>query len=72
LQLRSRDWIETGHKFANIEPVNGTKVCDVSEAGEAMVRRAVDAARAAMKRRLGRLNAADQNDIALMRDEVPA
>ena len=41
-------WIETGRTFANINPVTGTIVCDVS-ADEATVAHAVEAARAAMR-----------------------
>jgi acyl-CoA reductase-like NAD-dependent aldehyde dehydrogenase len=28
-------WVETGRAFANINPVNGSEVCDVSEADQA-------------------------------------
>jgi acyl-CoA reductase-like NAD-dependent aldehyde dehydrogenase len=28
-------WVETGRAFANINPVNGSKVCDVSAADQA-------------------------------------
>ena len=41
-------WVETGRTFANINPVNGSKVCDVSEANQATVDQAVKGARAAM------------------------
>ena len=30
-------WVETGRTFANINPVNGSKVCHVSEADQATV-----------------------------------
>jgi aminomuconate-semialdehyde/2-hydroxymuconate-6-semialdehyde dehydrogenase len=53
-------WVETGRTFANINPVNGTKVCDVSEADQATVARAVDAARAAMSGKWGQLSAGDR------------
>jgi aminomuconate-semialdehyde/2-hydroxymuconate-6-semialdehyde dehydrogenase len=36
-------WVETGRTFANINPVNGSKVCDVSEADQATVDQAVKA-----------------------------
>jgi aminomuconate-semialdehyde/2-hydroxymuconate-6-semialdehyde dehydrogenase len=41
-------WAETGRSFANINPANGTKVCDVSAVDQAPVACAVGAARAAM------------------------
>ena len=41
-------WVETGRTFANINPVNGSKVCDVPEADQATVDQAVKGARAAM------------------------
>jgi hypothetical protein len=41
-------WVETGRVFENINPVNGSKVCDVSEADSETVDRAVKAAGAAM------------------------
>jgi aminomuconate-semialdehyde/2-hydroxymuconate-6-semialdehyde dehydrogenase len=53
-------WIETGRTYANINPADGAKVCDVSEADQATVGRAVDAARAAMSGDWGRLSAADR------------
>jgi acyl-CoA reductase-like NAD-dependent aldehyde dehydrogenase len=46
-------WVETGRVFENINPVNGSKVCDVSEADSETVDRAVRAARAAMTGELG-------------------
>ena len=58
-------WIATGQSFANINPVTGAKICDVSEADKVTVGRAVDAARAAMKGEWGRLNAANRS--ALLR-----
>lgn len=33
-------WVETGRTFLNINPVDGTKVCDVSEADQETVGRA--------------------------------
>jgi aminomuconate-semialdehyde/2-hydroxymuconate-6-semialdehyde dehydrogenase len=53
-------WVETGRRFPNINPVNGTKVCDVSEADQATVARAVDAASTAMSGEWGRLSTADR------------
>jgi aminomuconate-semialdehyde/2-hydroxymuconate-6-semialdehyde dehydrogenase len=54
------EWIDSGHAYANINPVNGTKICDVSEADRAIVDRAVKAARAAMDGEWGRMPAADR------------
>ena len=42
------EWIETGRTFANLNPVNGSRVCDVVEADQATVARAVTAARRAV------------------------
>jgi aminomuconate-semialdehyde/2-hydroxymuconate-6-semialdehyde dehydrogenase len=53
-------WVETGRVFENINPVNGSKVCDVSEADSETVDRAVRAARAAMTGEWGRLSAAER------------
>ena len=53
-------WVDTGRIFENINPVNGSKVCDVSEADSETVDRAVKAARAAMAGEWGRLSAADR------------
>jgi aminomuconate-semialdehyde/2-hydroxymuconate-6-semialdehyde dehydrogenase len=39
--------VESGLVFGNINPVNGSKVCDLSEADSETVDRAVQAARAA-------------------------
>lgn len=54
------DWIETGRTFANVNPVNGTKVCDVSEADAATVARAVAAARRAVEGDWGRMGDAER------------
>jgi aminomuconate-semialdehyde/2-hydroxymuconate-6-semialdehyde dehydrogenase len=54
-------WVETEHTFANINPVNGTKVCDVSEADQATVACAIDAARAAMSGEWGQMSAVDRS-----------
>jgi acyl-CoA reductase-like NAD-dependent aldehyde dehydrogenase len=53
-------WVETGRVFENINPVNGAKVCEVSEANSETVDRAVKATRAAMGREWGRLSAAER------------
>lgn len=53
-------WIETGRTFANVNPVNGTKVCDVSEADAATVARAVAAARRAVEGDWGRMGDAER------------
>ena len=53
-------WVEGGRTFANINPVNGTKVCDVSEADQDIVERAVGSARAAMSGEWGRMSTADR------------
>jgi aminomuconate-semialdehyde/2-hydroxymuconate-6-semialdehyde dehydrogenase len=53
-------WVETGRTFVNINPVNGSKVCDVSEADEATVDRAVKGARAAMTGEWGRMSTVDR------------
>ena len=55
------EWIETGKTFANINPVSGSKVCDVSEAEQSTVARAVNAARTAMNGEWGRMSAADRS-----------
>jgi aminomuconate-semialdehyde/2-hydroxymuconate-6-semialdehyde dehydrogenase len=53
-------WVETGRRFPNINPVNGSKVCDVSEADQATVARAVEGARAAMRGEWGSMSPADR------------
>ncbi|CAO3424509.1 2-hydroxymuconic semialdehyde dehydrogenase [Azospirillum endophyticum] len=53
-------WIETGRTFANVNPVNGTKVCDVSEADAATVAHAVAAARRAVEGDWGRMGDAER------------
>jgi aminomuconate-semialdehyde/2-hydroxymuconate-6-semialdehyde dehydrogenase len=53
-------WVEAGRVFENINPVNGSKVCDVSEADSETVGRAVKAAGAAMAGEWGRLSAAER------------
>ena len=54
------NWVETGCTYSNINAVNGAKVCDISEADQATVGRAVEAARAAMSGEWGRLSSADR------------
>jgi acyl-CoA reductase-like NAD-dependent aldehyde dehydrogenase len=63
-------WVETGLTFPKINPVNGTKVCDVSEADQATVARAVDAAGTAMSGEWGRLSAADRAALLQVADRV--
>ncbi len=58
-------WVETGRTFANINPVNGAKVCDVSEADAATVARAVEAASRARDGDWGRMG--DEERAALLR-----
>ncbi|CAO3411756.1 2-hydroxymuconic semialdehyde dehydrogenase [Azospirillum largimobile] len=58
-------WVETGRTFANVNPVNGSKVCDVSEADAATVARAVEAARQARDGDWGRMS--DEERAALLR-----
>lgn len=53
-------WVETGRVFLNVNPVNGTKVCDVSEADAKTVDGAVRSARAAMAGEWGSLAAVDR------------
>ena len=48
-------WVETDKRFPNINPVDGSKVCDVFEADAATVDRAVKAARAAVEGEWGRM-----------------
>jgi Aldehyde dehydrogenase family len=52
--------IETGRTYANVDPVNGAKVCDASEADQATVDQAVGAARATTKGEWGYGAAADR------------
>jgi acyl-CoA reductase-like NAD-dependent aldehyde dehydrogenase len=52
--------IETGRVFENINPVDGSKVCDESEADSETVDRAVMAARVAVAGERGRLGAAER------------
>jgi acyl-CoA reductase-like NAD-dependent aldehyde dehydrogenase len=54
-------WVETGRTFANINPVNGSKVCDVSEADPATVDQAVKGARAAMASEWGSVSTVDRS-----------
>ena len=54
-------WVETGRTFANINPVNGSKVCDVSEADQATVDQAVKGARAAMASEWGSMSTVDRS-----------
>jgi aminomuconate-semialdehyde/2-hydroxymuconate-6-semialdehyde dehydrogenase len=54
------EWVDTGRKYPNINPVDGSKVCDVSEADADTVDRAVKGARAAMNGDWGRLSAVDR------------
>jgi aminomuconate-semialdehyde/2-hydroxymuconate-6-semialdehyde dehydrogenase len=53
-------WVETGRTFVNINPVNGSKVCDMSEADETTVDRAVKGARAAMTGEWGPISTVDR------------
>ena len=53
--------VETGRTFANINPVNGSKVCDVSEASQATVDQAVKGARAAMAGEWGNMSTVDRS-----------
>jgi aminomuconate-semialdehyde/2-hydroxymuconate-6-semialdehyde dehydrogenase len=53
-------WVESGRVFEKINPVNGSKVCDVSEADSETVDRAVQAARAAVACKSGGLSAAER------------
>jgi aminomuconate-semialdehyde/2-hydroxymuconate-6-semialdehyde dehydrogenase len=53
-------WVETGRTFANINPVNGSKVCDVSEADQATVDQAVKA-RGGDGRRWGSMSTVDRS-----------
>jgi len=46
------EWVDTGRKYPNINPVDGSKVCDVSEADADTVDRAVKGA-GGDERRLG-------------------
>jgi aminomuconate-semialdehyde/2-hydroxymuconate-6-semialdehyde dehydrogenase len=54
-------WVKTGRSFANINPVNGSKVRDVSEADQATVDRAVTGARAAMAGEWGSMSTVDRS-----------
>jgi aminomuconate-semialdehyde/2-hydroxymuconate-6-semialdehyde dehydrogenase len=56
-------WVETGRTFPNINPVNGAKICDVSEADQATVAGAVEGARAAMRGKWGCMSAADRAEL---------
>ena len=58
-------WIETPQRFANIDPVDGSTVCEVCEADAAIVDRAVKAARAAVEGDWGRM--ADTERMRLLR-----
>src|SRR5271163_5335256 len=49
-------WVETGRTFANVNPANGSKVCDVSEADQATVDQAVKGAQAAMAGEWGNMS----------------
>jgi aminomuconate-semialdehyde/2-hydroxymuconate-6-semialdehyde dehydrogenase len=53
-------WVQTQRTFPKINPVDGRKVCDVSEADQLTVGHAVDAARKAMNGGWGRLSDADR------------
>jgi aminomuconate-semialdehyde/2-hydroxymuconate-6-semialdehyde dehydrogenase len=53
-------WVQTGRTFANINPVNGSKVCDLSEADQATVDQAVKGARAAMAGEWGSMSTVDR------------
>jgi aminomuconate-semialdehyde/2-hydroxymuconate-6-semialdehyde dehydrogenase len=53
-------WVETGRTFANVNPANGSKVCDVSEADQATVDQAVKGARAAMAGEWGHMSTVDR------------
>jgi aminomuconate-semialdehyde/2-hydroxymuconate-6-semialdehyde dehydrogenase len=57
------EWVETGHTFANINPINGSKVCDVSEADQSTVACAVEGAYAAMRGKWGNMSAAARAEL---------
>jgi aminomuconate-semialdehyde/2-hydroxymuconate-6-semialdehyde dehydrogenase len=59
------EFITTPRAFDNINPVNGRRICTVSEADGALVERAVQAARAALRGPWGRLSVAERS--ALLR-----
>ena len=58
-------WVETGRTFANINPVNGSKVCDVSEADQVTVDQTVKGARAAMAGEWGHMSTVDRSALGL-------
>src|SRR5580704_14536836 len=54
------EFITTAKSFANTDPVDGSTLCSVSEADAALVDRAVQAARAALRGPWGRLSLAER------------
>jgi aminomuconate-semialdehyde/2-hydroxymuconate-6-semialdehyde dehydrogenase len=58
--LVNGEFITTGKSFANTDPVDGSTLCSVSEADAALVDRAVQAARAALRGPWGRLSTAER------------
>src|SRR2546430_239422 len=50
------EFVRQGRTFENINPVNGAVVCTVTEADDALVERAVQAARAALRGPWARLS----------------
>src|SRR5215469_17365007 len=54
------EFIRDGRSFENISPVNGRLVCTVTEADAALVDRAVQAARRALRGPWGRLTTAER------------
>jgi aminomuconate-semialdehyde/2-hydroxymuconate-6-semialdehyde dehydrogenase len=58
--LVAGEFVRDGRSFENINPVNGRLVCTVTEADAALVDRAVQAARAALRGPWGRLTTAER------------
>src|ERR1700683_19229 len=58
--LVNGEFITTAKSFANTDPVDGSALCSVSEAEPALVDRAVQAARAALRGPWSRLSTAER------------